>query len=211
MAHRGNQVTKIIFEVGCIISYYNNREAKESNNPYQHEGRITQVIEELKEMNKQSFFDFDTPLQIVKSYEDKVSIMLSRLYDINDFEDLLNEFRWLYFHIQSERWQIDNLQHEATDQQESPEKKIPTPALIQLCKHDNNKTAEQRANELCDRCRGKNLQPGKVIKIWYLIGWNIDRHTLQTNNYYRDILIENDLIPPGKYKDTILTDIRKYT
>lgn len=120
MAHRGHQIIRLINKVAALIYYYGNRNANEPLNPYLHEGCVEIITEEIKELNNYSFFDYDTPLHIVQSYEDKVSNMLSRLYDINDFEELLTEFRWMYFNIQSERCQIDNLQHEATNQPASP-------------------------------------------------------------------------------------------
>lgn len=91
----------------------------------------------------------------------------------------------------------------------SPETKIPTPALIRLCKNGEGVTAEQRAKELCDRCRGKDLSPGRVIKLLFQIGCNITWGTLETDEYYRDILIENELITNERHKDTTREAIKR--
>lgn len=206
MAHRGHQIISLINKVAALINYYGNRNANEPLNPYMHEGCVEIITEEIKELNNYSFFDYDTPLHIVRSYEDKVSIMLSKLYDINDFEELLTEFRWMYFHIQSERCQIDNLQHKETNQS-TPE--IPTPALISFCKESEYGSKEDIAKNLCDRFSGKRRNPGEVIEYWFQIGCNIKSSTHIPEKFIKEILIENKLIEPPCGEGTIRKAIKR--
>lgn len=222
MAHKGRTIKRIIDDVNDVILRYSRIMSKQNHslsreiiiNPYILTNRDTsEIIKKIKDFNEGYFFISEPSVSVIKEY---IDIVINEAVTVNDFF-IQNHLAFdmatnLSLHtLGKELVKLEkNLQEEMDGiQPAEPKIKIPTPALIRLCKNDEGATAEQRAKELCDRCRGKNLSPGRVIKQLFQIGCNITWGTLGTDEYYRDILIENELITPQRHKDTTREAIKR--